>query len=131
MIGTHHAAYAQFTLGVLRQRQHNVSGVYARELCEDGSRRVSKPGFRLPLLQRFPQSVGDEADEDVRLDAPLLVVPDRQDGEIGLVDAERGFRLGELNVCLPKRLIRPFSYVGAQDVDAFGEPRPVSPLGPV
>ena len=50
------------------------------------------------MLERLPKHIGEKANQDVRLDAPRLVMPDRTDREIGLVDTERRLGLGELDV---------------------------------
>ncbi len=42
LVRTHHAANAQLPLRGIGQRQHDVSGVDARELLQDRSRRVSQ-----------------------------------------------------------------------------------------
>ena len=88
----------------------------ARELREDRARCTSEPCFGLPLLQGLPERIGDEAHEDMGFDALLLVVPDRADRQIGLVDAKRRFRLGELDVGGPEFFVAPLGDVGAQNV---------------
>jgi len=46
---------------------------------------------------------------------------------LGFVDAEGGFRLGQLDVGLPQRLIGPIGDVSAQEMDAPGQARSVLP----
>src|SRR5438445_6690360 len=74
---------------------------------EDGARTVAEAGARLPLLQRLPQDVGQKADEDVRLDPLLLLMPDRANRELALVDTKGRLDLRELDVRLPHALGRP------------------------
>ncbi len=62
---------------------------------------------------------------------PCLVMPDRANRQIGLLDAEGGLGFGQLDVGLPQRFIGPLADVGAQDVDPFSKPRPVGPVGTV
>ena len=62
---------------------------------------MAEPGTRLPLLERLPEHVGQKADQNVRLDAGLFVMPDRTDAQIGLLNPEGGLGFAELNVGLP------------------------------
>jgi hypothetical protein len=57
---------------------------------------VAQARAPLPLLQRLPQDIGEEADEDVGLHAVFAWVPDGADGEVALVDAEGGLGIGQL-----------------------------------
>lgn len=124
-------ADAQFASGYIRERQHDIGGVNAREFGEDRSRRMTETRTRLPLLERLPQRVADKADQDVRFDAFGLVVPDRAHRQVGLVHAEGGFGLSELDIGSPQRFVGPFCDVGAKDVHAFGKACPVGPVGTV
>src|SRR5271166_3757696 len=81
--------------------QHHVVRLDARQFLEDGARRVAETGTALPHLQTLPQHEGEEADEDVSLHAVLALMPDRPDGQLLLLDAERRLRLSELDVRLP------------------------------
>ena len=85
----------------------------ARELSEDRARRIAQSSTGLPLLQCLPQRIGQKADQDVGLDACLLVVPDRADTQVGLLDAEGRFGFGELDVSLPKLGVTPVVDVAA------------------
>src|SRR5205807_4616349 len=96
---------------------------------EKRARAVSEIGADHPLLEGLPQYIGEEANKDVRLYPSGLVVPDRADGQITLVNAERRFGLGELDVGFPKLLGRPVLDVGAQDVAALACAQPVIPIG--
>src|SRR2546425_10063615 len=64
----------------------------------------------------------------MRLDALGLLVPDRPDREIALVDAEGRLDLPELHVGLPHRLGCPVLDVGAQDVAALALARALVPV---
>jgi hypothetical protein len=63
----------------------------------------------LPLLQGLPQRIGDEAHQDVRLDSRFLVMPDRADRKIRLLDPEGRFGLGELDVGFPEFFVAPLA----------------------
>lgn len=60
-------------------------------------------GVRLQLLaERDVQAVGEEGDEDMRLDSLLVLMEDGPDCEIALERLEGGFDLDELQVELPE-----------------------------
>src|SRR5260370_658031 len=81
-----------------------------------------------PLLERFPEHIGQEADEDVGLHAVRPLMPHRANRQLALLDAKRRLRLGKLDVRAPDALGRPVDDIGAQDVAAFAPARPVVPL---
>jgi hypothetical protein len=105
-----------------RRRQYDVGAVDGAEFLEDGAGRVAKAGAALPLLQRLPQHVGEEAHQDVGQYAVLTLVPDRPDRQLALVNAEGGFRLRELDIGAPQVLGCPVGEVGAQHVAALAVP---------
>ena len=84
---------AQSKVGTVDYWEHDVHALNSAELLENRSRTVAKPGPLLPALQRLPKAEGQEAHEDVRLDALGLLMPDRPDRQVALVDPKRGFRL--------------------------------------
>ena len=74
----------------------------ACKLFEDGSRRVSESRAVLPHLEALPQHEGEEADENMGLNAVFALMPDRPHVQLILVDAESGFGLSELDIGLPE-----------------------------
>ncbi len=98
LVGFNYAANAQLAAWILRQRQHQVGALDAAQFLENGSWAVTQPGAALPLLQRLPQDVSQEADQDMGLYPVLALMPDGPDRELALVNAERGLGLAELNV---------------------------------
>src|SRR5207253_9199862 len=124
------AADAERAVGILGQRQHDVRALDAAEFIENRPRAVAQPRLALPLLQRLPEHIGEEAHQDVRLDPLGLLMPDRPERELTLLDAEGGFGLRELHVRPPPRLSVPVGDIGAQHVTALAVPRPLGPLGP-
>src|SRR5271155_1178602 len=70
------------------------------------------------MVERFPQGVGQDADEDVRLGAATVMVPDGAQQEVALEDAEGMFDDGELHVRFPELLGGPTGLVAAQQVGA-------------
>ena len=67
----------------------------------------------------------EEADEDVRLDAVLALMPDRPQVQPILLDAERRLGLSELDVGLPQLLVAPIADVRAQEIGALRERGPI------
>ena len=65
------------------------------------------------------QAIGEEANEDVRFDAALLLMMDRTDRQVALEVPKRLFDLGKLDIILPQlgRVVR--GQVAAQQVAAL------------
>ena len=97
-------------------RQDHVMRLDARKLFEDRARRISKACAALPHLEAFPQHKGKKADEDMGLNAVLVLMPDRTDVELIFLDAESGLGLGDLDIGLPELLIAPIVDVRAQQI---------------
>jgi hypothetical protein len=76
-------------------------GLDAGKLFEDRARRVAEARALLPHLEALPEHEGEEANEDVGLDAILALMPDRTQVQLIFLNAKRGFGLGELDVSLP------------------------------
>ena len=83
-------------------RKMHVEHLHGGELVEHGP--WSEAGCqRLELgVQRDVKAVGQEGDEDVRLDAVLKLVVDRAEFQIVLEILERGLDLDELDIELPQ-----------------------------
>src|ERR1700737_1643393 len=110
-VGLRHASQAE--LSVRDGRQHNIMRLNAGKLFKDGAGRISQACALLPHLQGLPEDEGEEADQDMCLDAILALMPDRTHAEFVLLDAKRRFGLRELNVGLPELLLVPISDIGA------------------
>jgi len=126
-VGLSDAAQADLTTG--GGRQEHVMRLDSRKLFEDGARRISEACALLPHLEALPQHEGKKADkkadEDMSLNAVLMLMPDRTEVELIFLDAERGLGLGELDISLPELLIGPIADVRAQKIGAFGKRGPV------
>src|SRR5258707_5493587 len=129
LVGADDAAQSQVASRHRVGWQNNVGAVNGGEFLEDSSRAVAQPSAALPLLEGFPHRVGEKADQDVAEHAILLLMPDRPDRQVALVDAECRLGLTELDVGSPQRLRRPVGDVGAQHIAAFAVARPVVPFG--
>lgn len=100
----------------------------ARKLGQNSAGRIAQPGTGLPLLERFPQDVSEKADQNVRLNTILFVMPDRTHAQIGFLNPEGGLGFAELNVGLPQLLVGPVVDVAAKNVSALAELDPIIPL---
>ena len=107
--------------------QDDVDQVDLAQLVEHPTRLVAQAGGLNHLVQRLPEHVGQEADQDVGQHAVLSLVPDRPDPQIALVDPKRRLGLGQLDVRLPQVLGRPVGDVAAQQVTAFAQLGPIPP----
>ena len=74
-VGLSDAAQANLAVGC--GRQNDIVRLNPCELFEDRARRVSKACALLPHLEALPQHEGKEADEDMGLNAVLVLMPNR------------------------------------------------------
>ena len=70
------AAKADVAAERLSGREHDVDALKPAKLLEDAPGRVAQAGLALPVLESLPEHVSEEANEDMRLDPFLLLVPD-------------------------------------------------------
>ena len=103
-------------------REMHVEHLDSCELVEHSSRCEARRQRLEPCAQRDVQAVGQEGDEDVRLDAVLELMVDRAQVQIVLHGLEGGLDLDELDV-EPPQLGRGFAgEIGAQQIAAFTPP---------
>ena len=125
-------------LGVARQhqvppvggRQVDIHHLQRRELLQHGAGRQSRRARSGEVLQGDVRAVGDEGDEDVRLDPFLALLEDRPEGEVVLGFLERLLDLGEPRVVPPQRGGVLAGQVGAQQIPALAASRPTQPVAP-
>src|SRR5712691_6191558 len=101
-VRAHDAAEAK--LSTILGGQHDVGALNTAQFVEDRARTLPEAGQALPLLQRLPQHVGQEADEDVGLHAISALMPYRANRELALLDAERRLDVRQLDVRAPQVL---------------------------
>ena len=97
-------------LGMARQHQMapvggrhmDVDHLQSGELLDDGAWGEAGRLGSGEIFQGHEQAIGDERDEDVRLDARLELVEDGADGKIVLELLERLLDFGELHVVAPQ-----------------------------
>ncbi len=111
-------------------RQDDVAAFDLGEFLDQRPRGVAKPGAPHPLGQSLSQDIAQEANQDVAEDTLHLLVPDRADAQLVLLDPEGPLRLGQLDVLFPQRGRIRFGQVGPQQIAAFREGRPLAPALP-
>ena len=125
LVGPSHTAFSD--VDALPRGQDDIDQADFFDLVEHPSRLVAEAGLEAKLGEGFPQDVGQEAHEDVRLHPLGFLMPDGPDAKVAFVDAEGGFGLGQLHVCLPQFFGGPVADVGAKQVAAFAQVCPVAP----
>ena len=81
-----------------------------------------------PAAKRFPEHIGEKANQNMSLHAVLEMVPDRAQRQIAFVDAKGSLGLGQLHVRSPEFFSAPIGDVAAQQITAFAQPGPIAPL---
>ena len=119
MRGVRFGDAAQVDLAMRLGRQDDVVGLDASQFLKNRARRIPESRTALPHLKHLPEHEGEEADQDVSLDAMGELMPDRPDVQLIFLDAEGGFRLGELDIGFPELCVGPIRDVGAQHIGAF------------
>jgi hypothetical protein len=75
LFGTDYAPDSDLPAASLCRRQDDVGTVEPAQFLKRGPRGVAETSLFLPLLERFPEHMGEEADENVRLNALGFLVP--------------------------------------------------------
>ncbi len=81
-------------LGAVPRGDDDVHETDLGELGEHPPRLISQPGLATELSQGLPQDVRQKADQNVRQNPLLFLVPDRTEAQIRFVDPEGSFGLG-------------------------------------
>ena len=97
-VWAHHAAEAE--CATVGSREDHIGTLDAVECRGDRARA-------LPLLQRFPADVGQEADEERRWDAVGALRPDGAEPQFARLAADGRLGIGELDIRPPEGLGRP------------------------
>src|SRR5271170_122796 len=103
-------------------REMDVEHLDRCKLVEHSSRREAGRQRLEPCTQRDVQAVGQEGDEDMRLDAVLELMMDRAQVQIVLHGLEGGLDLDELDIEPPQLRRLPPGEIGAQQIAAFAPP---------
>src|SRR5262245_15096794 len=105
-------------------RGHHVGTLKAGDFLQYRRWAVAQARTAHPAFQGLAQHVSQEADQQVRLDPPGLLVPDGPQAQVALLDPEGGLRVGEVHVRPPQLLGVPVGHVTPQQVAALAGPRP-------
>ena len=105
-------------------RQMHIHHLQRRELLQHGARGQSRRARPAEVPPGDVQAVGDESDEDVRLNPGLALVEDRLEGEVVLEFLERLLDLGETRVVSPQSGGVFVGQIGAQQIAALAPGQP-------
>ena len=89
---------------------------------------IPQSGLSAHPAETCPENIREKADQNVGLDTAFFLVPDGAQPEVVFLDAERFFRIGQLDVGLPELLRRPRLDVAPQEVAAFAPASPAELL---
>jgi hypothetical protein len=100
------------------------------QFIEEGSRCIAQAAALHPLSQRLPKDVGQEAYQNMRLHAFVLVMPNGANGQFVFVDAKSPLGIGELHVAFPECARIDTNEIGPQQITALRQLGPSSPAVP-
>ena len=104
----------QQQLAAVGRRDMQIDHRHGGELFDGAARRqAGRQGVEAPA-ERDVEAIGEEGDEDLRLDARLALVEDRPDGEVAVEVAERPLDADELEVQAPQPRRIVGGEIGAQ-----------------
>ena len=81
-----------------------------------------------PLAEGFPEHISEKANQNMGLYAVLKMVPDRAQSQIAFVDTKGSLGLGQLHVSTPQFFAAPIGDVATQQITAFAQPGPITPI---
>jgi hypothetical protein len=120
-----HAASADFPARLCRQ--NNIYRFDPRDFRKHSSWFIAQSTPAAHLAKRFPQNISQKAYQDMGLDAFGLLMPDRTNLQVALMNPKGSFGFGQLNIRLPKFPGVPIIEITPQQIAAFAEIGPVSP----
>src|SRR5580704_10683805 len=97
----------------------HVDHLNAGELRQDAAGGQARRETMQAPGERDLKTIGEEGDEDVRLDPRLTLMKDRTNGQIALQGLERLLHRDELNVILPEKRGIALGQIGAQQIAAL------------
>ena len=128
-IRTGDASDSKLAFRFLVEREDDVEALQLSKLFQNGSRTVADPCPFHPLFEGLPENIGEEADEDVGANTLFLVVPNRADRKVALLDSKCGFSFRELDVRFPKVVVVPIVHICPKDVTTLAGTGPFVPFG--
>lgn len=112
-----HASLADLNAG--SGWQNNVNDLDSADLIQHSARLIAQSRLGYSLSEHFPEYVGQETHEDVRLNTFFLLVPDGTNPQVAFLNPKSILRLRQLDVCFPQSLATPIIYVGPQEVTSL------------
>ena len=88
-------------IDVFFRRQHHIDHADLAQFVKNPSRFITQARSFGPLVQCFPEHIGQEADQDMRENPILFLMPDRPDLQVAFMNSKGRFGLGQLDVGLP------------------------------
>src|SRR6516165_11412327 len=101
-----------------------VDHLHGGELFDDAARRQARRQGVQAAAERDVEAIGEEGDEDMRLNPRLVLVKDRPNGEVAFEVLERLFDAAELKVKAPQPRRIVVDEIGAQEIAALAPPGP-------
>ena len=93
-------------------RQHYIDRPNLRRLIDDPLGFIPQMLLAAQLSQHFPQDIGQRADQNMRLDPILTLMPNGTDPQVTLVNPKCRLSLRKLHVQLPQLLATPVGNIG-------------------
>src|ERR1700759_170737 len=101
-----------------------INHLHGGELFDGAARREARrQGMEAPA-ECDMEAIGEEGDEDMRLDAHCILVEDRPDGEVAFEVPERLLDADKLEVQAPQPRRIVVGEIGAQEIPALPRPGP-------
>src|SRR5208283_5703506 len=102
----------------------NVDHLNGGEFLEHAARGQARREPFQAAAEGDVQTISEEGDEDVRLDALLFLMVDRADGEVALERSKRLLHLDQLEVEAPQGGGIALGQIAAQQIAPFAPARP-------
>src|SRR6516225_1404879 len=122
LIGIELRVAAEDQRAPVRCGEVDIEHLDSSEFVEDGSRSEAARERPQPRPQGDVQAIGQERDEDVRLDAADQLMVDRPQLQIVLEVLKGGLDLDQLDIELPQLGRVPARQIGAQKISALAAP---------
>ena len=102
LVGVEFCVAAHDQGSAISRREMHIEHLQGGKLVEHGSRREAGRQRLEPSAERDVQAIGEERDEDVRLDALFALMVDRAQVQVVLHGLEGRFDFDELDIELPQ-----------------------------
>jgi hypothetical protein len=110
-----HCDAAESDVNSFSGRENDIVQLELFDFFDDFPGLIAQASLPAHLSEALPQDIGQEADEDVSLDASLFLMPDGAQPEVVFFNAERFLSVGQLNVGGPEIFRRPIFDIAVND----------------